>query len=181
MKAYSKGFVTLLLSFSLLIGCSASKDEAVNQSKKLAETTFKEKSHESTKTTNGFSYYLPKGYKVKDQTENNVILLKDGQEYILFVNPREAKDSEALYEELKGAKKAEAKDITSFKKDNEFGYISITPAKEKKYELIVGIGGIKMTTLTTVSDMVGNTEDMMEITNSVQYDKGKATEKETKK
>lgn len=160
----------------MLIGCSASSDEAINQSKKIAETTFQEKAKTPTETTKGFSYYLPKGFKIDEKFENNVILKKEKQEYILFVNPHEPLKSDVLFNELKKSGKDE-KSIATFKDDNRFGYISITPVKDRKYEVIVGIGGVKMTTLTSASDMVSNTKDMMEIAHSVQYGKEKGTAK----
>lgn len=175
MKKSVNIFFILIISFGLLLGCSASKEEAISQSRKIAETTFMGDIQKPTKTTKGFSYYLPEGFEITDEMENNVILSEGKQEYILFVNPQETPDSQVIFNELKNAKKEES--VDTFKSDGRFGYIIIMPAKDKKYEVIVGIGGIKMTTLSSAGDMVENTKNMMEITNSVQYSDKKEQEK----
>ena len=181
MKAFSKLVVTTMVSISLLVGCNPSNDEAISQSKKIAETAFKEKQMKTTESTNGIRYYLPKGFNVENEMENNIILLKGKEEYILFVNPEEPFTSEVVFNEMKSAK--ENAETDTFKTNDRFGYISINPAKDKKFELIVGIGGVKMTTLTSANNMVENTKDMMEIANSVQYanEKDKQTEADLEK
>lgn len=179
MKVYSKLAAVIIVSFGLLIGCSASKDEAISQAKQVAGSTFNEPAQKPTETTKGFSYYLPEGFKVKDEFENNVILSEGKQEYILFVNPHESLTSDVIFNDIKGVK--EEKGIDTFKDKDRFGYISISPAKNEKYELIVGIGGVKTTTITTNIDMVENAKNMMIIANSVEYgNQGKEDKAESK-
>lgn len=167
MKVYSKLAAIMMISFGLLVGCSGSKDEAISQAKQVAESTFNGPAEKPTETTKGFSYYLPEGFKVKDEFENNVILSKGNQEYILFVNSHEPLNSDVVFNEIRGAKDEQG--IETFKGEDRFGYISISPGVDKKYELIVGIGGVKTTTMTTTNDMVENAKNMMIITNSVEY------------
>lgn len=170
MKYYKQILVSMLLIviFSGLIGCNASKEEAYQASQDVAETTFNEEKKAPTETTDGINYYLPDDFKVKNIIENNIILSRGKQEYILFVNPLEPSDSEVVYEELKDKDKAL---LQSFEDNQRFGYISITPIEGKEYELMVGIGGVKVTTKTTTNDMAENTKVMMEIANSVEYSK----------
>lgn len=167
MNVYSKLVAIMIVSFGLLVGCNGSKDEAISQAKQVAQSTFNEPAEKPTETTKGFSYYMPEGFKVKDEFENNVILSKGNQEFILFVNPHESLNSDVLFNEIKGAKEEEG--IETFKGEDRFGYISISPGKDKKYEIIVGIGGVKTTTLSTTGDMVENAKNMMIIANSVEY------------
>lgn len=162
--------VLLLLSFSLLMGCGVSKKEAINESKVVAKTTFQETKMKATETTSGISYYLPEDFKVQSETEHNIILLKGRQEYILFINPQESPNSKAAFETLKNAKGKPT--INSFESDGRFGYISVAPLEGKEYELIVGIGGVKLTTKTKTKNMAENTKAMMEIINSVEYSIG---------
>lgn len=162
--------VLVLLSFSLLMGCGASKDEAINESKEVAKTAFQETKMKPTETTNGISYYLPEDFKVQSETENNIILLNARQEYILFINPQEAQDSEVALQKLKKIKGTTILD--TFKDDERFGFVSIAPLEGKEYELVVGIGGVKLTTKTKIKNMAKNTKAMMEIVNSVKYKVG---------
>lgn len=179
MKVYSRLAAVMIVSIALLVGCSGTKDEAISQAKQVAGSMFNEPAQKPTETTNGFSYYLPEGFKVKDEFENNVILSKGSQEYILFVNPHESLKSDVNFNEIKGAK--EEKGIDTFKDKDRFGYISISPGEDKKYELIVGIGGVKTTTMSTTSDMVENAKNMMMIANSVEYgQEGKEDKAENK-
>jgi hypothetical protein len=179
MKVYSKFAAIMILSFGMLVGCNGSKDESISQAKQVAGSTFNEPAQKPTETTKGFSYYLPEGFKVKDEFENNVILSKGKQEYILFVNPHESLASEVNFNEIKGVK--EDVGIETFKDEDRFGYISISPAKDKKYELIAGIGGVKTTTMTSTNDMVENAKNMMIIANSVEYgQEGKEDKAENK-
>lgn len=179
MKVYSKLAAIIIVGFGLLTGCSGSKDEAISQSKQVAESVFNEPAHKPTETTNGFSYYLPEGFKVKDEFENNVILIKGKQEYILFVNPHEPLNSDVLFNEIKNAK--DEKGTDTFKDKDRLGYISMSPGADKKNEVIVGIGGVKTTTMSTTSDMVENVKNMMTIANSVEYGQQGNEEKKEKK
>ncbi|HHW38394.1 MAG TPA: hypothetical protein GXX18_14340 [Bacillales bacterium] len=178
MKAFSK-LAVILISFGLLVGCSGSKEEAISQSKQAVESIFNEPAQKTTETTEGFSYYLPEGFKIEEEFGNNVILSKGKQEYILFVNPHESLNSDVIFNEIKGAK--DEKGTKTFKDKDRFGYISISPGADKKYELIVGIGGVKTTTMSTTSDMVENAKNMMTIANSVEYgQEGNEEKKENK-
>lgn len=179
MKVYSKLAAVLIVSIALLVGCSGSKDEAISQAKQVAGSMFNEPAQKPTETTKGFSYYLPEGFKVKDEFENNVILTKGSQEYILFVNPHESLNSDVVFNEIRGEK--EEKGIETFNDKDRFGYISISPGEDKKFELIVGIGGVKTTTMSTTSDLVENAKNMMIIANSVEYgQEGKEDKAENK-
>ncbi|WP_374724487.1 hypothetical protein [Calidifontibacillus erzurumensis] len=175
MKALIRFLALTLLTISLLTGCNGKEDEAIVEAIQIAEATFNETKQEPTESSDLFSFYLPKEYKVKEKSEHNIILKKDNQEYILFVNPNEALDSEVLFNELQAAKKEVQE---TFKSKGRFGYLLITPVEGKNYEVIVGIGGVKMTTLSTVDDIARDTKKMMEIANSVEYDAKQKEEKE---
>ncbi|WP_017756156.1 hypothetical protein [Calidifontibacillus oryziterrae] len=162
-----KPLFVVLLSISLLMGCGVTKEEAINESIEVAEDTFNEAKPAYNETIYGIRFSLPEDFKIISESESNIILAKGRQEFILFVNPQEALDSEAAFQALEKAKGE--KIIESFKRGERFGYFSAAPLEDNEYELIVGIGGVKLTTKTKISDMVEHTKAMMEIANSVEY------------
>ncbi len=158
--------VVFVISLIILTGCSRSEEETLVSVKDSAEEVFEQEPFKSNQTFDNFSLYIPKGYKVEEESKSNLILKKDGQTYILFYNALEDTTSELNF------KAAEANGnfqlLQSFQSDERFGFVKVVKLEEE-YELQIGIGGMKITTQTTLKKMEKDTREMMQIGNSLAY------------
>jgi hypothetical protein len=164
MMKLRRAFGLIFVGLFFLSACSASFSEQKADIKKEVGTTFKSQPEKTNNSTKDIDYYLPTGVNVEEETPNNV-LLKDGSKtYILFYNQHEKADSKVVYDStVKQQKEWDAND--TFSKDGKFGYMLVKELKEDHYQLIIGIGGIKLTTET--GNVKEDAEVMMEIANSV--------------
>ncbi|WP_010678460.1 hypothetical protein [Bacillus timonensis] len=165
MKMRKVLIVTLLVLVGLLSGCASIEDES-KETVSSVETAFNAQPEKTNSENDGISFYLPSTMKIEEKVENNVILQKGDQTFILFVNPNEKRTSEVLYEAV-DAKEFEV-DKTYTDKER-FGYVKVFEIEDNQYLVTVGIGGIKMTTETKVSDISESAGEMMKIVSSVKY------------
>lgn len=144
-------------------------EDATQKSVDTFEETFKAQSLDTSEDTDIFAYHLPTGFTIDSESENNIVLTEDEQTYLLFVNPFEPKDSEVLYDSTKVNFSDLLVDHT-ITDEGRLGYLLVSPVdgeEEELYEVTVGLGGVKMTTVTETGNMEASTKSMMEIISSV--------------
>ncbi|MGE8206284.1 hypothetical protein ACQKP0_17390 [Heyndrickxia sp. NPDC080065] len=168
MRKWIGGFSVLLLMV-LIIGCSHSIEDEQKKAIKNAEQVFNNKKEDVNDESKEIKFYLPYGMSIKDELQNNVILEKGGNDYILFYNQNESKDSQVVYK-MSRPEKGIIVDKT-FNKKNQFGYLIISKVNKETYEVTVGVGGVKITTESKIKKIADNTEIMMKILKSVQKKK----------
>ena len=165
MKLGKVLFLTLLLTVGLLTGC-ASVEDVSKETVTSVETAFKAQPEKTNSENGEVSFYLPSTMKIEKKDENNVILQKGNQTFILFVNPIEERSSDVEYKSIAAEKFAVDETYT----DNErYGYVKAFEIEDKLYLVTVGIGGIKMTTEVKLAEMSESASEMMKIVSSVQY------------
>ncbi|HZH58976.1 MAG TPA: hypothetical protein VEY70_05290 [Metabacillus sp.] len=164
MRKFTYVFSTILLF--ILTGCMQSSEEIKINSIVKTEEAFSKKQQNTNETTEKFSYYLPENFQVKETKKFNVLLEKGNQNFILFVNENEEKNSKVSYETLMEQYKDPFISET-FEKDNQFGYLFVVEVDKRLYEVTVGIGGTKLTTESKANDLEDDSQDMMEIVKSV--------------
>ncbi|MEH7226393.1 hypothetical protein V7112_21485 [Bacillus sp. JJ1566] len=165
MKLGKVLFLTLLMIVGLLSGCSSVEDES-KETVTSVETAFNAQPEKANSENGEVSFYLPSTMKIEKKDKNNVILQKDNQTFILFINPIEERTSDVLYKEIVAKEFAVDKTYTG---NERYGYVKAFETKDKLYLVTVGIGGIKMTTEVKLGDMSENASEMMKIVSSVQY------------
>ncbi|MDR4889276.1 hypothetical protein RGU12_17320 [Fredinandcohnia sp. QZ13] len=165
MKRGKVLFLTLLLIVGLLTGCASVEDES-KETISSVETAFNAQPEKTNSENGDVSFYLPSTMKIEKKDENNVILQKGNQTFILFVNPNEERTSDALYKEIDAEKFMVDQ---TFKDKERYGYVKAYKIEDKLYIVTVGIGGIKMTTEVKVSEISESASEMMKIVSSVQY------------
>ncbi len=164
MMKFKRAFGLVIVGVFLLSACSSSFSEQKAEIKEEVANTFESKPEKSNNSTKDIEYYLPADVKVEKEKPNNVLLKNGKKTYILFYNQHEKADSKVVYElTMKQQKVWDANE--TFSKNGKFGYLLVKKLKEKQYQLIVGIGGIKLTTKT--DNVKEDAEAMMEIANSV--------------
>ncbi|WP_430784705.1 hypothetical protein VBD025_09175 [Virgibacillus flavescens] len=159
--------VLFILVTVLLAGCGLqSEKEVIKETEDAAKQAFlSEEKIELNKTIDDLSFYLPDDLTVKEANKTNVILKKDDQTYIVFYNNLEDSSSKLNYKSA--SQQEEALLMESFTEQGKFGYIRVDASKEEKYELQIGIGGVKITTYTEKASMVEDSKNLMKIARSI--------------
>ncbi|MEG0385532.1 hypothetical protein [Solibacillus cecembensis] len=159
-----------ILSIVMLLvsGCNQSVEEQASVGLENAKTTFESKPNEPNKMIGQIELYIPQGYGIeKGIDELNYTLVNGKDSYLLFVNPQEAGNSQLHYTILKEDPNIEIVEEEIYKSDETFGFSSVIKRGEKQYELVVTIGGVKLTTLSENKKIDQKLQDMMEIVQSV--------------
>ncbi|MFD2046365.1 hypothetical protein ACFSTA_10705 [Ornithinibacillus salinisoli] len=167
MKKSTMFVIGLLSLFIIIISFYTyeSEDMIIEDVSRVAENSFHEHTEiETTFEATSFSFYLPEGLEVDEEDASNVILHSGEQTYIIFYNQFEEPTSELNYN---NAKTDQAVLLESFEDEEKFGYIRVIPKEEKAYELQIGIGGVKITTITSTSKIEEDTEELMKTARSI--------------
>jgi len=172
MTAFIKRIIIIGFCIVFVSGCATSQKEAVQDSQKAVTTIFRDKIHNANAQADHFTYYKPSTLTISQKGEHNIIFHDFNENiYILFVNPVEDKLSKMNYEAaLRDKNKGDT--LKQFKAGNTFLYIYVKPLKgDKKVELVVDGGGVKMSTKTTLDHLVEKSKIMAEMIHSVKIKK----------
>jgi hypothetical protein len=166
---FFKAISILIISALLLSACgNASLKKESKETTKTVKAAFNEKVKKPNKKSGKIHYYLPFGYEVKGEAQNNIILKNGSKTYILFQNPQENVSSHVVYK----ATVAQYKKVDTNEKfinNKKLGFLIIKHLDDDINELTVGIGGTKITTQAKTGSLTSEAKVMMEIVNSVTY------------
>lgn len=163
--------ISIVFFFLVLIlaGCNTTIDDEKEQTAQTVEDTFKNTEKSAKEKAGNLSFYLPFGAKIEKESPNNIIISEGSDTFILFANTEEDQNSELLYKMAISDEKNIVQNDT-FKDGNRLGYYVIKKLPDSEdYELIVGVGGTKLTTQSHLEDLSDNAEMMMEIASSVKH------------
>ncbi|MEO4051896.1 hypothetical protein [Solibacillus sp. CAU 1738] len=170
-RKWIQSIAILILALSLA-GCGKSIEEQIEVGVANAQSTFKEAAQTPNTTIGNIQLFIPKGYTVEQGVdEMNYILKKDKDSFLLFVNAIETEDSKLHYENLLADKTKDVVKSQDFETAGAFGFSAVVKHSEDEYELIVGSGGIKMTTISQNKKIENKLSEMMQIVRSVQISK----------
>lgn len=157
-----------LATMTVLSACGQTIEEQAAAGIIAAETTFEAASNETNTAFGQIELYMPKGFTIEQGIdEANYTLINKEDTYILFVNVHETTDSQLLYDILKEDASKEMIKADTFETDGLFGFSAITKATEESSELIVSIGGVKLTTISKNKSLDEKLAEMMQIVQSV--------------
>ena len=165
-----KWIQVVMLSAMLLVltACGQTVEEQVLTGIDNAEMVFNSDQTKSNKSIGHIELYLPKGYGIeKGIDESNYTIVNGKDAYILFVNPNETEDSQLHYDILKEDPNSEILQDKTFKADDVFGFAAVVKRSEEKYEIVVSVGGVKMSTISGDKKLDAKIQEMMEMVRSV--------------
>ena len=166
-RKWIHGFIASL-AIVALAGCSQSVEDQVSVGLENAQTTFEETPAEPNKTIGHIEVYIPNGFSIElGIDESNYTLTKGEDSYILFVNPYETVDSQLHYDILMNDEASEFLREKTFETEGVFGFSAAVKKSEKQFELIVSIGGAKLTTISNDKNIDEKLQEMMEIVQSI--------------
>ena len=164
----TKSSIIFFILVLILAGCNTTIDKEKEETASVVEDGLSSNETAGEKAGN-ISFYLPFGAEIEKESPYNIIISKSSDTFILFTNPQEDKDSELLYKMAINDKENLVKHGT-FKEDDRLGYYVIKELPDtEEYELIVGVGGTKVTTQSELEDLADNAEMMMKMATSVKH------------
>ncbi|MCZ2257946.1 hypothetical protein [Sporosarcina sp. G11-34] len=159
-----------MMSVFLLVGCTASLEDASIAGVKAAKEKFLSEPKNRTAEIEGLELYKPTGFKVNDKSDaQNIVFNRNNETFILFVNPNESDDSRLFYELLVDDISKEIIQMEVIDENGVFGFVAVVKndADKEKVELIASIGGVKMTTIAQKSKIEDNLVRMVEVVRSI--------------
>jgi hypothetical protein len=160
--------VSILLAIVLTTGCSVTKEQAIASAKEAFEMAVSVEPREPNEETDLFSYYLPTALSIEEVAENNLILSKGNQLFLIFSNPAEDKLSKVNFEQ-DSLIENQAMLIETKEQETAFSYMIVSHFKDDDYKVIVGMGGEKGTTITDLANLKDSVNTLLEIIHSVTY------------
>lgn len=158
-----------VLSLSLIAGCTSTPEERMAEGLSETRMTFEEEPPESNETASQIELYLPGGYEIEEPSDdNNLIITKGSDSFVLLINPNEAEDSKFYYELQKANEEIEWIADETFEQNGRFGFATLRSIAEERIEVVVSAGGVKMTTISLESDVADNMDWMMKTVCSIE-------------
>ena len=113
--------------------------------------------------------YLPENFVIDpSDEENNYFIHSSDDQYILFINEEEPENSQFNYDILMKSDDKSIIKVEQLQGEKHFGFVAVKQFSEKEYELIVSIGGIKLSTITNEKKIDFKLENMIDIVRSVE-------------
>ncbi|MDQ0351294.1 hypothetical protein J2R98_001097 [Alkalibacillus filiformis] len=155
----------LPLVFVVVISaCSPSAEEAFNQAEsEVRSVVLSSEDIEPNYSFDRFDTYKPENFQVTDENQHNVVFNDGDQPYVLFVNEFEEPNSKWFYNRIQD----EGVYLRTIETDDAFAYIHAIE-HDDQYEVHLGIGGIKMSTVTNLNQVEDDAKLMIEIISSVE-------------
>ncbi|PIC65210.1 hypothetical protein CSV79_02780 [Sporosarcina sp. P13] len=170
MSQKGKVFLLVLLAV-VLVGCNQKVEFRTDDAFVAAKKVFESNAKSTNNTVGGISFYKPPTMKVdKESTSQTIVLTKKSDSFYLTLNPNEKKNSRVYYDELLTDEPEQLIGSRTFTKDEAFGFVVVIQKSEKLVEIIAGVGGAKIATVTDEKNITRYVEKMMEITRSVQQE-----------
>ena len=157
-----------LIATLLLVGCSASLDEKTSNGIKAASEAFHAEQKDATDDIEGITLYKPAGFTINEKSDSqNIIMKRNADTYILFINSKEKENSRLFYDLLSADQNKKIIAEETFTDDGIFGFAAVIQSDNDKVELITSIGGVKMTTLAKESKIDQELPRMMDVVRSI--------------
>lgn len=162
-------FLFLLTMFVLLLaGCANSLEDRAASGVSAAKEAFFANSKDQTEEIEGIKLYKPAGFTISEKSDAYNIIFKKGNEtFLLFINPNEKEDSRLFYDLLLADKSKEIIAEETFSDDGNSGFVAIIKNDDESVELVVSVGGAKMTTITKKKKLEKEVKEMMEVVKSL--------------
>ncbi|MDG5787045.1 hypothetical protein QA612_06030 [Evansella sp. AB-P1] len=158
----------IIILFTIVSACNVSEEQV----REHASKTFSEKIEQEKKTTtyntDELSIYIPSFTEVDVVDEYNIILERDNHVFLLFLNDFTSYDSEEeLLEEMMVYE--EPFIIEMGETEGKLAYLIVTDFGDfDEYRIVVGYGGRKITTISTLGELNNVAQIMYDIVQSIE-------------
>lgn len=153
-----------IMALFVLSACSQSFEEELKETTEAVEAVFDSEPNEATDDNHEIQFHLPAGFEVEEESPNNILLSSGSTAYILFYNPFEDRSSKVVYESTMN-QYSEWDAQYTFVNDHEFGYLLVKKMETGEYQVVAGVGGVKVTAET--KNLKSDAATMMRMAKSV--------------
>ncbi len=154
-----------------LAACSPSAEDQTGEGIKAAREIFQDEPTKPNEQVESVSLFVPVGFSIQENSDDtNIVLTKNSNPYVLFINPNEKQNSRLFYDLVQAEKKNNIYALETYEQNNRFGFIAVLPSGEEQFEIITSIGGVKLTTISDEDNILSNIEKMMKIVRSVKIE-----------
>ena len=156
-------WLALIFAVVLLGACGATLEEQRDEIVAAVQEEFAAEPDEANHENDDLAYHVPFGIEKEEESPNNILLKNGARTYILFYNQHEEQNSEVVYQTT--LKQHEEWDLEqTFEEDGKFGFLLAKELEDGLYQVVSGVGGIKVTTET--KNIKTDAAYMMNIANS---------------
>ena len=167
---FNKLIGTLVVSAVLLAGCGKTVDEQVSEGIITVQAAFEQQPIKANTKENNLNLYLPEGFVIDpSKEENNYLITSSDDQYILFINHNEPENSQLNYDLLMKSDDESIVKVEQLNGEKQFGFVAVRQFSDKEYELIVSIGGLKLSTVTNQKKLDIKLSNMIDIVRSVEF------------
>ncbi|ANU25772.1 hypothetical protein I858_001600 [Planococcus versutus] len=162
--------ILLLLLIGILAGCTTAPEELVTQGISNARDAFEAEPKTINEKMGQTDLYIPNGYVLqKSQNDFQGLITKGDDTFSLLINPNEHESSTIFYELQKVNPQQLWLADEVFQQNERFGFVTVSEIAEDKLELVVGTGGVKLSTITTNHKLSEDMNWMMKTVCSINY------------
>ena len=157
----------IVILFTLLIlftGCEVEKISQ-NDLSKIVEETLSYKKQGSNNYFNGYEYYMPRGFRLRDRKGNNHVLVSNGENYYLYVDVVSyfhRKEIETTFDkELYFSEKISYNNIS--------GYVKVSAPKNDIYYIEIVYNYSKIEAYVAEENIKSAIRNSLKILSSIKY------------
>lgn len=154
-----------------LAACSPTAEDQTGEGIKAAKEIFQDEPTKPNEQVEDVNLFVPGGFSIQeDSDDTNIVLTKNSDAYVLFINPNEGQNSHLFYDLVQAEKKEDKYSLETFEQNGRFGFIAVLPSGEDQFEIMASIGGVKLTTISEEANILTNIKQMMKIVRSVKIE-----------
>ncbi len=155
--------IYLLLILCFVTGCRNVKTSSYEEI--IAAALYENKVNFPNKTSQGYSYYLPKGLIVEEDLNNNVTLKSEKYNMYLYI------DLISYYNKIEDTYKENKTSFysKSIKKDDKFGYLEINLQENNKYLIEIMYNYAKIEVIVNSKDIKEMLSYAISLLSSISY------------
>ncbi|WP_027964214.1 hypothetical protein [Halalkalibacillus halophilus] len=156
----------VVVTLVIFAACSQSEEEALNDAEnRLKDAFLSTEINEENYSLNMLDIYKPEELEVSEDRNYNVIFTDGERPFVLFINEFEAPNSKWFYNNLE--ENEEELFLSTFENEDAFTYLHAIQSDEDQMEIHLGIGGIKMSTISNVNQVEEDVEMMINMIRSI--------------
>ncbi|MEW9500719.1 hypothetical protein [Jeotgalibacillus marinus] len=161
--------VVLLVMTTVLVACSATIEEEKEKTLEDVEQIFEEEPNRPNEHIEELSFRLPFRTSIVEESDNNVIIEKSNDTFVLFYHQNEEAGNDVVYTMTTKDTENPWMVNETFEDGDSIGYVLMRQENEEEYELVTGIDDVKLTTISSLEDLSKNASWMMETVKSVEW------------
>ncbi|MDC3416770.1 hypothetical protein [Aquibacillus salsiterrae] len=158
-------YVLVITASITIMACSSPSEEETIQAVEQIVTE-KPSDIEPTITRDEISYYLPPTIEEVETAKNNIVL-KTGENTIVLFYDRDLKETDEIYQKAKEKDKNPLL-LTKFN-EKPTGFVKVIAMPDNLYELTVGYGGVKASTVVEQDKLIKSATNLSEIIYSLTF------------